>query len=567
MAELDTRRQAGEPLAVLLVHANPFQRAIPVPPYGLERVAAAAETAGAKVMIIDPFLFSEAPLEDAAAAARRVRPEVIGVGLRVVDDCITINRLDARADQPIDVSWFMPEIRDLCDRLRAAAPQSVLVAGGAAFSAFPQECLEYLGIEYGVVGAGESAFAELLRRWTQGRALEGAPGVVRRGEASSLERLTTAGLDAPTRREPVYSAAASFPVRTRSGCAMQCSYCLTANMLRRHANGDVERVLDEIESIVAEAAKRSFGRVPIFFADDEFNLPDEDHAIRLLQGLVERGVANRLQWRAYFNPTPLSAELADLVRSTNGQVSLTVDTASERVMERSQKPFRLRHLEAVIGLLAEHRVKTDIGLIFGLPGETQETIAETVAYVRRLPSEVRVVYSAGARVYPHTPLARIADAEPERLYGSQAPGYFAPVVYCSPIAPRELARQLAEEFAQLPNVAPVTLAYEDAPQILARAYRIAVGEDGDERWLALLQSEETHADPSLGSPQSALLTLAHVAEWHERFDLARLACRRLARYGELPPGLASWQLRLLDLRYRWRARAADRARRSGRDVV
>ncbi len=543
--------------SVLLVHANPFQRAIPVPPYGLERIRTAAEAAGAEVAISDPFLFSESPLDDAADTARRVAPDVIGVGLRVVDDCITIDRPEVGGDEDIDVTWFMPEVRALCDGLRAAAPDALLVAGGAAFSYMPGQCLDYLGIEYGVVGAGEHALAEIVRRRSAGRPLEGIAGLVRRGDASALAQLTLAGLDEPTRREPAYTGAASFPVRTRSGCAMRCNYCLTANMLRRHVNGNRESVLGEIASIVEDSAGRAFGRVPVFFADDELNLPDEGHAIALLRGLVELGLAGRIRWRGYFNPTPFSAELADLIRRTNGQVSLTVDTASESVMRAAEKPFRLRHLESALELLAEREIKTDLGLIFGLPGETQATIAETVAFVRRLPPSVQVVHSAGARVYPHTPLAEAAAAEPEHLYGNRDDGFFEPVVFSAPLPPRPLARQLAGELADLPNVAPVTLAYGTARGILARAYRVVLARDTD-RWVKLLE-DATTADPAFGTPQNALLTLAHVAQWHERFDLARLACRRLAGLGEPPPGLTPWQLRVLRL-YLWRQdRAARRS--------
>ena len=130
---------------------------------------------------------------------------------------------------------------------------------------------------------------------------------------------------------------------------------------------------------MAGARERGVGRVPIFFADDEFNLPDERHPIAVLEGLRERGLTKHISWRAYFNPTPFSAEFAELVRETNGHVSITVDSAADALLETAQKPFRRRHLDALVALLGEHGVSADLGLIFGLPGETEETIAETIA--------------------------------------------------------------------------------------------------------------------------------------------------------------------------------------------
>ena len=190
---------------------------------------------------------------------------------------------------------------------------------------------------------------------------------------------TTSAFGGVTRRDPLYAPANSFPVRTRIGCAMQCVYCTAANLGRQHANGDIETVLDEVERTVAGARERGVGRVPIFFADDEFNLPDERHPIAVLEGLRERGLTKHISWRAYFNPTPFSAEFAELVRETNGHVSITVDSAADTLLETAQKPFRRRHLDALVALLGEHGVSADLGLIFGLPGETEETIAETIA--------------------------------------------------------------------------------------------------------------------------------------------------------------------------------------------
>ena len=67
---------AGSRFRALLVHANPFQRVTPVPAYGLERLRTAAESTGAEVEILDPYLFAEDAIEAARAAAERLQPDV-----------------------------------------------------------------------------------------------------------------------------------------------------------------------------------------------------------------------------------------------------------------------------------------------------------------------------------------------------------------------------------------------------------------------------------------------------------------------------------------------------------
>jgi hypothetical protein len=544
---------AGSPRSrVLLIHANPFQRVTPVPAYGLERLRTALGSTGVEVELLDPYLVSEDPLAAARAAAERFRPDVIGLGVRIIDDCIVVDRLEAPADEPIDGSFLVPEFLELRRVLGEAAPEALILVGGAGFSACPQECLEYLAVDYGVVGAGEEALVAIC----EGQALDAIPGVVRRGDEQGIGAYNL-GFGGPTQRDPLYAPANSFPVRTRIGCAMQCVYCTAANLGRQHASGELETVLDEIQQTVQGARNRGVGRVSIFFADDEFNLPDERHPISVLQGIAERGLAKHLTWRAYFNPTPFSAEFAELVRETNGHVSITVDSAADALLETAQKPFRRRHLDDLVALLGEHGVSADLGLIFGLPGETEATIAETIEFVRALPESIEVVYSAGARVYPHTPLARIAQEQPEWLVGPDDPTFLTPVVYSRPSPPRELARRLDEQLAGLPNVSRVGVAYRSGQTTLAEAYRVALAQNGKRSWAEILERAASE-DDTTRKPADSIAACLQVALWHGRFDLASSAAARLLRE-DVPAEMSRAQLRFARLAYGGLA-LADRAK-------
>ncbi len=539
-------RGGGRPLRVLLVHANPFQQVTPVPPYGLECLKTAVSDLHVEVEILDPYLVAADPIEAAARHARERRPDLVGLGLRIVEDCIVIDP-GAETEAAQDITWFMPEIRRLRAALGEAAPEALFLCGGAAFSAFPRECLDYLEVERGVVGAGELPFRLVLDRLASDAELGAIPGLVRRSDTDALDAYQLSFAGRPTLREPLYAPVNSFPVRTRIGCAMQCAYCLTANLGRRHENGAVEIVLDDIEQTVAAAVERGLAHAPLFFADDEFNLPDERHSITVLRGIVERGLADKLTWRAYFNPMPFSAELAGLVRQTNGHVSVTVDSASEEVMRRARKQFRRRHLDDLIETVLRHELSADLGLLFGLPGETEATLAETIEFVRSLPPSIEVAYSPGARVYPHTPLAALAREEPERLFGAEDPSFFEPVVFSALGPPRDLARRLRREFADLPHVRAAGVGFASGRRTVARAYRVATGDAPATTWLDVLDEAERPGDYQR-TPGESLAAVMQVALWHERLDLVASATKRLLRFrGALPDGLTRRQLRIARL--------------------
>ena len=297
---------------------------------------------------------------------------------------------------------------------------------------------------------------------------------------------------------------------------------------------------------MAGARNRGVGRVPLFFADDEFNLPDERHPIAVLDGLVERGLAKQISWRAYFNPTPFSAEFAELVRETNGHVSITVDSAADALLATAQKPFRRRHLDALVALLGEHGVSADLGLIFGLPGETEETIAETVDFVRSLPGSIEVVYSAGARVYPHTPLSKIARAGARRARGRGRPDLPQPGRLLPSVATAR-ARAPARRAAPRPaERQPRRRRLRTGLTTLTDAYRVALSRDGKRGWDEILERAAT--DDTQREPVESVAACLQVALWHRRFDLASAAAARLLRE-DLPPEMSRAQLRFARLTY------------------
>jgi tRNA A37 methylthiotransferase MiaB len=498
---------------VLLVHANPLQRVLPVPPYGLELVRGGLDGVAAACEIVDPFLTDERPLAAAAEAARRTSPDVIGLGLRVLEDCIPIDGLE-ESNVPLDVHSVIGEVRQLVAALREARPSATIVLGGAGFSACPAEALEALDVPLGVVGAGERPFRALVERVAAGGEIGAIPGVVRRGEPIPPGSYAVSAGSAAL-REPLYAPAYGVPVRLRTGCAMACSYCTAANMGRVHGDGGVPEIVDEIATLVALARGKGLPVLPLFLAADEVNLPDETLLVRVLRELVERDLAKALHWRGYFNPTPMSDELCALIAATNGTISMTVDSACDVVLAQNGKPFRRRHLDGTVARVAAHGITLELGLIFGMPGETEATLAETVEWVHGLPAEVEVVYAAGARVYPGTPLAAAAAADPERVL-RVGEGLLDPVAYCALGEPRALARRLHDLLGGRPHTDLLGVGYRRASRAPSEAYRV-VGTRGDRAsWQRVLDglAHGSQATPGL---RGALL---QIALWHGRHDLA-----------------------------------------------
>src|SRR5215208_1174224 len=188
--------------SVLLVSANRERSPQPVLPNGLACVASSLAAAGHRVELLD-LLFERDPEGAARRAAERLRPDVVGIGVRNIDN-----------SDAIALRHYTPEAAGVLRALRAAAPGAPVLAGGAAFGVAPEALFRELEVDYAVAGDGERASAALVEALAAGRAPVSIPGLVRRvgervvftprGDAPAPAALPTAdpprGADVPRHR-------------------------------------------------------------------------------------------------------------------------------------------------------------------------------------------------------------------------------------------------------------------------------------------------------------------------------------------------------------------------------
>src|SRR3979411_1212805 len=106
---------------VLLVSTNRERQPYPVVPNGLACVASALDAAGHHVRFLD-LCFASDPVAAARRAATEVKPDIIGVSVRNIDN-----------SDAIALRHYTPEARSVLHTLRQAAPGARVIAGGAAF--------------------------------------------------------------------------------------------------------------------------------------------------------------------------------------------------------------------------------------------------------------------------------------------------------------------------------------------------------------------------------------------------------------------------------------------------
>lgn len=461
-----------------LINTN---RMVPaIGPIGLEYVAEAAALAGIEVSIADLAL-----ADDPVAALREHlsarAPTLIGLSFRNVDDCFWPS-----------AQWFVPDLKDLVCRIQTLS-DAPIVLGGVGFSVFAERIVEHTGADFGIRGDGEQATISLYRQLQAGRDFEKVEGLIwrRDGRIRSNPPAWPAEFSLPVRRKMVdniayFTRGGQCGFETKRGCNRQCLYC--ADPL---AKGPVPRsrkpaeIADEIESLLAQSID------VLHTCDAEFNIP-RSHAMAVCQELIRRSLGEKVRWYAYLAVTPFDAELAGAMRKAGCVgINFTGDSASDEMLRTYRQPHRGEDLATAVRLCRENGMKVMIDLLLGGPGETPQTAAETISFIKRIGPDCAGA-SLGIRIYPGTGMVDALKRQGplsgnpgvRRKYAGEV-DLFQPTFYISPALGPEPARLIKdliagderffEPMAEQPDAAATDHNYNDNAELVEAIRRGARG--------------------------------------------------------------------------------------------
>jgi radical SAM superfamily enzyme YgiQ (UPF0313 family) len=386
-------------MRVLLISANTEMINMPVLPLGLACIARATEQAGHAVGIIN--LMAREDVDQAIAASiHDFCPEVIGISVRNIDD------------QVMGAPRFLLEpVRQMVALCRKLTDRPIIL-GGAGYSIFPHSALNYLQADAGIQGEGERAFVQVLKRLEKGQDLSGMPGVYLPDEGLQAPVERVAALDdlalplpgihlcLPAQLKPrdIW-----LPFQTRRGCSMGCSYCSTAliegTRLRRR---DPQRVVE----ILSAYAAAGFGR--FFFVDNTFNLPS-GYAKDLCERIAGQGL--KVAWRCILYPWKVDQQLVEKMAGAGCvEVSLGFESGSASILRQMRKKHSLEDVRNISEMLKQHGIRRMGFLLLGGPGENRKTVIQSLEFAADLNLEAMKI-TTGIRIYPDTPLARLAQSE------------------------------------------------------------------------------------------------------------------------------------------------------------
>jgi radical SAM superfamily enzyme YgiQ (UPF0313 family) len=321
-------------------------------PMGLYSVGAVLKENHYDVEILDWHEINRTP-EKIREVLSGVRPDVIGFSV------LHGNR------------WGAIEIARTAKQLN---PHTQVVFGGIGATFLWEHLLtHFTEVDVVVLGEGEQSFLDLVRCFEKerDRRLEEIRGIAYRKQGKPFKTVESE----PIRDLDRLAIPAKFftyqHVSSSRGCAWNCSFCgspeFWGRKIRWRSPG---KFVKEIE-ILYRKGVRFF-----YFSDDTFTMNPE-RVIEICQRIIEKNL--RISWYAISRVDQVDEEMLSWMRRAGCiQISYGVESGSAKIRKALGKPVKTEEIKRAFALTTRYGVLSRAYFIYGSPGETWQTIQETL---------------------------------------------------------------------------------------------------------------------------------------------------------------------------------------------
>nr|MDO8080992.1 radical SAM protein [Candidatus Freyarchaeota archaeon] len=348
-------------MKVLLVDVPyPFNEG-PTPPLGLCYIAGVLEKEGFEVQILD-LLVSRFSVKKIADKMKEFKPDIAGAGP------ITINYPTALRAMKV------------CKKFGATT-----IMGGCHVSFYDKEALQeapYLDIV--ARGEGEYTLLDIVK----GRDLKDVDGITYRENGEIIKnppRTPIENLDElpfpakhliPLSKYRAYKTGCAM--MTGRGCPYNCTFCVGGKMVGRKPRfRDIKLCIDELEEIVFD-----YGFDLVNVVDDLLTFKLK-RVFEFCDEIINRGI--KVKWTAFARLDTVTKELLSKMKEAGCIFILYgVESGNQRILDLTKKKLTLEKIRKGVALSNEVGITTLSSFILGLPGETEETVRESLEFGKSL---------------------------------------------------------------------------------------------------------------------------------------------------------------------------------------
>lgn len=193
-------------------------------------------------------------------------------------------------------------------------------------------------------------------------------------------------------------------VNTSRGCVHNCIFCVAHQFYGKTVRfRSVESIIEEIRTHV----QGRFGIRHVWLYADDFTR-DAAFVKRLCQAIIDARL--NIVWWSNTRVDNRDEEMFKLMRQSGCyMLSIGGESGCPEILKRMKKATKPEFIRDTVDILRRVGIKSLVYFLIGLPGETRETIDQTVDFAKAINPDYVEFYPAIP--YPGTEFYRIAAAE------------------------------------------------------------------------------------------------------------------------------------------------------------
>ena len=282
-------------------------------------------------------------------------------------------------------------VEQLVERLKDALGVPIII-GGPHATTLPEGTLNNPNIDYLVYGEGEYIWQDFLRalaagdtQWGQIQGLwyKEDGKIMSGGSRKPIEDLDS--LPFPARhlfeldKYPLYAPNGEpmLTVLSSRGCPYACSFCFKGIVGRSYHQRSPEDIVAELKQVVDTYHIRNF-----YFIDDLFTI-DVKRLEKILDYFIDQKLDYR--WRCLARVDRVTPELlTKMYKAGCRQIHYGIESGNEEVLRRTSKHIDLKQVRDAVAWTEHAGIRSKGYFILGLPGDTEETMQETIEFAAGL---------------------------------------------------------------------------------------------------------------------------------------------------------------------------------------
>ena len=192
-----------------------------------------------------------------------------------------------------------------------------------------------------------------------------------------------------------------LPLMSSRGCPFQCSFCVASQMFgAKFRARSPKNVVDEMEWLIS-----TYGAEGISFHDDALTL-DKKRIFDICDEIISRKL--KIAWGCQTRVDQVSKEvLAKMRRAGCNEVSFGVESGCQRILDAVKKKVSIEQSARAVRIAKEEGLFVAVSTIIGYPGETRESLKQTLDFIHTL--EPDDVWLCLATPYPGTELRALIE--------------------------------------------------------------------------------------------------------------------------------------------------------------